>query len=107
MSEKINHPAHYVKEGRKECIIEMEEQFGALALYYFCRLNAYKYEYRAGLKGDAEEDLKKAQWYNDYAENLIAPIIENDVHLKTVPVECYNALKEKLREVQDDRRTES
>lgn len=103
MSDNVNHPKHYQKPGHRECIIEMEEQFGALALYYFCRLNAYKYEYRAGLKGDADEDLKKAQWYNDYADNLITPIIENDVHLKTVPVECFNALKAKLKEVQHER----
>ena len=105
MTDNVNHPQHYQKEGRKECIVEMEEQFGALALYYFCRLNAYKYEYRAGMKGDAEEDLKKAQWYNDYAESLINPIIENDVHLKTVPVECYNRLKEELEELRNERST--
>lgn len=102
MGDNVNHPQHYQREGRKECIVEMIEEFGALAVYYFCRVNAFKYEYRAGLKGDAEEDLKKAQWYNDYAESLMKPIIDNDVHLKTIPIECYNALKEKLKEAQND-----
>lgn len=102
MSDNVNHPQHYQRDGHKECIKEMEEEFGALAVYYFCRLNAYKYEYRAGLKGDADEDLKKAQWYREYAESLMEPIIDNDVHLKTVPRECYEALKDKLREVHHD-----
>jgi hypothetical protein len=29
----------------------------------FCLGNALKYIWRAGLKGDAIEDLKKARWY--------------------------------------------
>lgn len=31
----------------------------------FCRGNAMKYIWRAGLKGDAVTDLKKARWYLD------------------------------------------
>jgi hypothetical protein len=31
----------------------------------FCRGNAIKYIWRAGLKGDAIEDLRKARWYLD------------------------------------------
>ena len=31
----------------------------------FCLGNALKYLWRAGLKGDAVEDLKKARWYID------------------------------------------
>jgi hypothetical protein len=31
----------------------------------FCIGNAIKYLWRAGLKGDAVEDLKKAAWYID------------------------------------------
>jgi len=29
----------------------------------FCLGNAIKYIWRAGLKGDSVEDLRKAQWY--------------------------------------------
>ena len=29
----------------------------------FCKLNAWKYRYRAGEKDSAEEDMKKADWY--------------------------------------------
>ena len=31
----------------------------------FCVGNAVKYLWRAGLKGDALEDLRKARWYVD------------------------------------------
>ena len=29
MTEQVNHPSHYLKGGRKECIVEMEEKYGA------------------------------------------------------------------------------
>ena len=28
MTEYINHPPHYLKGDRKECIVEMEEKYG-------------------------------------------------------------------------------
>lgn len=59
----VDHPAHYNVLGRKECIEEMIEKYGPLAVYNFCMCNAYKYSYRAGYKDDKEQDLKKAEWY--------------------------------------------
>ena len=50
MSEAVNHPQHYQKEGRKECIKEMEELFGVYQTCIFALLSAYKYIYRAGEK---------------------------------------------------------
>lgn len=68
----VNHPRHYTIPGRKECIVEMEEVFGKAAVITFCNLNAYKYRYRAGMKygNSMEQDLKKAAWYEEYAEKL-------------------------------------
>ena len=69
MSDNVNHPAHYNREGRKECIVEMQELFGVEAVKNFCLLNAYKYLYRNGLKRGAKTDLAKSKWYfNTYAE---------------------------------------
>lgn len=62
MKENVNHPAHYQKEGRKECIEEMLDKFGVEAVKHFCLLNAYKYEYRHEMKGGTE-DIAKAEWY--------------------------------------------
>jgi hypothetical protein len=60
----INHPSHYTSSPARcpecsrpiECIDVAEHQ-------NFCLGNAMKYLWRAGLKGDALEDLRKAQWY--------------------------------------------
>lgn len=53
----VNRPKHYTGHG-VECI-QIAEHFN------FCLGNVIKYIYRAGAKGDALEDLKKARWYLD------------------------------------------
>ena len=72
MSE-ISHPTHYNIPGRRECLVEMEEDYGVLTAVMYCLTSAYKYEYRAGAKqGEtAEDDLSKAKWLVEYAEKLI------------------------------------
>lgn len=72
MAEQVNHPAHYQKNGR-ECIDAMIDEFGAKAVVDFCVCNAFKYRWRAGLKegNSKEQDLKKANWYIDKAEELL------------------------------------
>lgn len=53
----VNHPKHYtVHPSGIECI-QITEHMG------FCLGNAVKYIWRADLKGNAVEDLKKAIWY--------------------------------------------
>lgn len=71
MSEQVNHPAHYQKNGR-ECIDVMIDRFGVQAVINFCECNEFKYLWRAGLKegNSAEQDLAKAQWYRKKAEEL-------------------------------------
>ena len=73
MSDMVSHPSHYNKAGRKECIVEMEEKYGIPATVGFCLMNAYKYLYRAGDKADNsyEQDRKKAQWYFNYANQML------------------------------------
>lgn len=70
MAEMVNHPAHYNKPGRKECIVEMLEIFGTEAVQAFCELNAYKYVYRSELKG-GQEDQDKAMWYLNKKSELV------------------------------------
>ena len=71
MSEQVNHPEHYLKNG-KECIDCMIEEYGAEAVINFCICNAYKYKWRAGLKegNSKEQDLAKAEWYLNKAKEL-------------------------------------
>lgn len=55
----VNHPKHYTGHpSGVECITITEH-------LNFCLGNAIKYIWRAGEKGDALEDLKKARWYLD------------------------------------------
>ena len=65
----VDHPNHYNIPGRKECIDEMLEKFGAEKVKAFCELNAYKYRYRHEMK-NGEEDLEKAEWYEKYKTSL-------------------------------------
>lgn len=64
MMSNVNHPIHYCKEGRKECIAEMLDLFGVEATRHFCLLNRYKYRYRFDMK-NGDEDLEKAAWYEE------------------------------------------
>lgn len=57
----VNHPTHYTS-GKIECIDAMLEAFGASEVESFCKLNAFKYIWRAEHKGGME-DIKKAVWY--------------------------------------------
>jgi len=52
-------PSHYRSHPSGTECIQITEHFN------FCIGNAIKYLWRAGLKGDALEDLKKARWYID------------------------------------------
>ena len=70
--EKVDHPSHYNREGAMECIDEMAVIFGIDDTLAFCKLNAWKYRYRAADK-NGEEDLKKSDWYiQKYTELLQA-----------------------------------
>ena len=53
----VNKPRHYVNHPSGIECIQITEHMG------FCLGNAVKYIWRADLKNDAIEDLKKAQWY--------------------------------------------
>lgn len=61
--EAVNHPQHY--QGKHECIEVMRHMFGDSAVRAFCRCNAFKYRFRSRMK-NGEEDVKKAEWYEDY-----------------------------------------
>lgn len=68
MSEKVNHPDHYNTESF-ECIEVMGEVFGTEAVKNFCKLNAFKYLWRADAK-DGMDDIRKAQWYLEHMRSL-------------------------------------
>lgn len=55
----VDHPSHYTSHPSGIEAITICEQ------HNFNIDNALKYLWRAGLKGDAVEDMKKARWYLD------------------------------------------
>lgn len=55
----VNHPKHYTAHPSGVECITITEHMG------FNLGNAVKYVWRADLKNDAVEDLKKARWYID------------------------------------------
>lgn len=69
-NDKVNNPSHYqsyIKDGI-DCITAMQHAFGVEATAIFCKLNAFKYNWRASSK-NGNEDIQKAIWYlNKYLE---------------------------------------
>lgn len=63
-----NRPDHY-KIGEYECKDEMIALFGKEAFKTFCRLNIYKYRYRATKKG-GEKDIEKVNTYMRMLEEI-------------------------------------
>jgi hypothetical protein len=57
MNDPVNHPKHYTSHPSGIECIQIAEHMG------FNLGNALKYIWRADLKNDAVEDLRKARWY--------------------------------------------
>jgi hypothetical protein len=57
MKDMVNHPPHYTDHPSGIECIQVTEAFN------FCVGNAIKYLWRAGLKDDTIQDLRKAIWY--------------------------------------------
>ena len=57
-------PDHY-KDGDIECIDAMEACSTKEQFIGYLRLNAMKYLWRYGKKGDPREQINKAKWYLD------------------------------------------
>ena len=59
MNDNVNHPKHYNSHPSGVECIEITEHMN------FCLGNAVTYIWRASLKGNEVEDLRKARWYID------------------------------------------
>lgn len=57
MTDIVNHPPHYTEHPSGVECIQITEHMN------FNLGNATKYIWRAGLKGNAVQDLEKARWY--------------------------------------------
>lgn len=70
VNDVVKEPAHY-KQGRYEVIDEMLIVFGPQKTYDFCILNAWKYRARASFKGNAKQDMEKADRYLEMAKEIV------------------------------------
>jgi hypothetical protein len=61
-TDMVNHPPHYTTGGI-ETIDYIEAKLTPEEFRGYCKGSVLKYSSRAGKKGDADEDLKKARWY--------------------------------------------
>ena len=58
----VNSPLHYRRDD-VECIDAMKTTTSAEGFEEYCRLNAFKYIWRANNKQNKVQDIKKAIWY--------------------------------------------
>lgn len=70
----VNNPPHYNQSGI-ECIEAIFAALGPEGFQAYCQGNALKYLWRHKYKGNAVEDLKKAQWYI----NKIIEVYDNEL----------------------------
>lgn len=68
-ADQVEHPSHYAS-GAIECFDAMQAMATTGELIAFCRLAAFKYIWRAGKKGPAGVDYRKAIWYLAKAAEL-------------------------------------
>ena len=83
MDDPVYKPFHYT-QGDIECIDAMVAAFGEYHTAIYCKLNAFKYLWRADLK-NPDQDIKKAIWYLKFAigEDPRAETREEEVTRKT------------------------
>lgn len=67
MSDPVLHPGHYTAFP-VEVIEIIKATLGPEGFKAYCFGNEIKYRMRAGLKGDAQEDLAKAMTYKRFRE---------------------------------------
>lgn len=78
----VNHPIHYNQRGL-ECIDAMVASCGTQEVAVFCKLNAFKYLWRANDKANRIEDLEKAAWYVNKAVQLYKLDPDGDMEADT------------------------
>ena len=64
LNDPVN-PNYYKKTYAKEVIDLLQASLTPEEFKGYCKGNMLKYRFRAGYKGDRDEDLKKSNWYQD------------------------------------------
>lgn len=69
-SDPVNHPSHYTAYP-VEVIDMIRQVLGDCGFKAYCLGNEIKYRMRAGLKGDAAEDIAKAMKYKEFRDAAV------------------------------------
>lgn len=99
MNDDTSHPDHYKTENY-ECYKVMQEVYGPVAFRAFCLLNAFKYLWRQGKKGPANEDVQKAKKYMELAPDTWD--VQELVSLYNAAVTRNIAVDRQLQSLQED-----
>jgi hypothetical protein len=88
--------SHYNSE-RIPGIVAMERIWGTKAMMIFCEMNEFKYRQRLGKKEDQalQQELKKANWYNEAAKMFQAKIGSDSEVMKMTRYELQNPMMKK------------
>lgn len=65
MTDQVKNPSHYKLMGGTEAIHVIASSMTKEQWYGYCMGNIMKYRLRAGKKGDAMEDIAKADYYSE------------------------------------------
>lgn len=91
--EMVNHPKHYCK-GKHECIDVMIDIFGIEEVKIWCKITAFKYNWRIGKKDDEIQEASKGIWYlNKFIElskKQRETITPNKPYQSTITQEEFN-----------------
>ena len=81
-NDPVNHPSHYTF-GTIEVIDYINSALGDEGCYNYCIGNVIKYISRAKHKGKWAEDLSKAMWYLNYAQEIAKKSEKNPISERT------------------------
>lgn len=77
--EQVNHPSHYTKAGRKECIVEMEEKYGIPATVDFTKHDELLLNEIADMKKRIDEKDRRIAELENENKNLNIRIFQNEI----------------------------
>tara|TARA_R110002153_G_scaffold272575_1_gene441461 strand:- start:2159 stop:2482 length:324 start_codon:yes stop_codon:yes gene_type:complete len=69
VSDLVNRPAHYVRDGGLECIDVMTTLYGQKRVREWAEITAFKYQWRQGAKAgnSSVQDKLKSIWYTRFS----------------------------------------
>jgi len=93
----INPKSTHYQDGGKPAIQRIEENLSLMECIGFSRGNIIKYQYRAKLKGQEQQDIEKLESYKAYYAFLLEILIDNEINKADVHYLTLSQLYKELR----------